>query len=109
MMTLGIKNKIVEYLTGTSFQIIFYRHFKPFFLLCHNIVLWKYSSDEDSDVEISDEMTADQRQVYEFLSNAMLSELLCMPNCSQKKAEAIIEQRPFTGWKNMVWILKPKY
>lgn len=47
-------------------------------------------------------MNGDQRQVYEFLSTAGLSELLCMPNCSQKKAEAIIDQRPFTGWKNMV-------
>ncbi|KAL0271915.1 UNVERIFIED_CONTAM: hypothetical protein PYX00_005064 [Menopon gallinae] len=61
-----------------------------------------FDSDEDSDIEISDDMNTDQRQVYDFLSTASLSELLCMPNCSQKKAEAIIEQRPFTGWKNMV-------
>jgi hypothetical protein len=25
-----------------------------------------------------------------------------MPHCSQKKAEAIIEQRPYTGWKDLV-------
>ena len=55
-------------------------------------------------MEISDNMNTDQKQVYEFLSSAGLGELLCMPNCSQKKAEAIIEQRPFSGWKDMVFI-----
>ncbi|EEB13299.1 conserved hypothetical protein [Pediculus humanus corporis] len=61
-----------------------------------------YDSEEDSDVEITDDMNTEQRKVYEFLSTAELSELLCMPNCSQKKAEAILDQRPFSGWKNMV-------
>lgn len=59
-------------------------------------------SDEDSDVEISDELTGDKKKVFEFFQTATMNELQLMGSCSKKKAEAIIESRPFTGWVNLV-------
>ncbi|XP_064213319.1 SWI/SNF-related matrix-associated actin-dependent regulator of chromatin subfamily A containing DEAD/H box 1 homolog isoform X2 [Tribolium castaneum] len=61
-----------------------------------------FDSDEDSDVEISDELTGDKRKVFEFMQTATESELQLMSFCSKKKAEAIIEARPFTGWVDLV-------
>jgi len=57
---------------------------------------------DDSDQDISDDLTGDKKEVLEFLSTATVGELRVMPHCSQKKAEAIIEQRPYTGWKDLV-------
>lgn len=59
-------------------------------------------SDEDSDVEISNELTGDKKAVLEFMRNAMPSELLLMSQCSQKRANAIVEARPFEDWKDLV-------
>ncbi|XP_034255614.1 SWI/SNF-related matrix-associated actin-dependent regulator of chromatin subfamily A containing DEAD/H box 1 homolog [Thrips palmi] len=67
-----------------------------------------YDSDADSDEEISDEMTDDKRQVLNFLSEADVGELYQMSNCSKKKAELIIECRPFEGWKDTVEKLEKK-
>ncbi|KAM3957166.1 SWI/SNF-related matrix-associated actin-dependent regulator of chromatin subfamily A containing DEAD/H box 1 homolog [Aphomia sociella] len=60
-----------------------------------------YDSD-DSDNEISDDLIGDKKKVFEFLNNSNLSELSLLSGCSQKKAEAIIAQRPFKGWLDMV-------
>ncbi|XP_069702847.1 SWI/SNF-related matrix-associated actin-dependent regulator of chromatin subfamily A containing DEAD/H box 1 homolog [Periplaneta americana] len=62
----------------------------------------KVFDSDDSDQDISDELTGDKKEVLEFLSTATVGELRVMPHCSQKKAEAIIEQRPFSGWKDLV-------
>lgn len=59
-------------------------------------------SDEDSDVEISNELTGDKKAVLDFMQSAMSSELLLMSQCSQKRANAIIEARPFENWKDLV-------
>ncbi|XP_032675954.1 SWI/SNF-related matrix-associated actin-dependent regulator of chromatin subfamily A containing DEAD/H box 1 homolog isoform X2 [Odontomachus brunneus] len=61
-----------------------------------------FDSDEDSDVEISNELTGDKKAVLEFMQTAMSSELLLMSQCSQKRANAIVEARPFEGWKDLV-------
>lgn len=61
-----------------------------------------FDSDADSDEEITDDLTDAKRKVLDFLSNASEKELRLMPVCSQKRLEAILEQRPFTGWKDLV-------
>ncbi|XP_049873647.1 SWI/SNF-related matrix-associated actin-dependent regulator of chromatin subfamily A containing DEAD/H box 1 homolog [Pectinophora gossypiella] len=60
-----------------------------------------YDSD-DSDNEITDDLVGDKRKVFEFLNNSNFNELSMLSGCSQKKAEAIIAQRPFKGWLDMV-------
>lgn len=61
-----------------------------------------FDSDEDSDMEISNELTGDKKAVLEFMQNAHPTELLLMSQCSQKKTNAIIEARPFENWRDLV-------
>lgn len=61
-----------------------------------------FDSDEDSDVEISDDLTSDKRRVLEFMQTATPNELSLMATCSKKKVDAIIAVRPFTGWVDLV-------
>ncbi|KAJ8972627.1 hypothetical protein NQ314_000083 [Rhamnusium bicolor] len=61
-----------------------------------------FDSDEDSDVEISDELTGDKKKVFDFFQTATLNELQLMNFCSKKKAELIVEYRPFSGWIDLV-------
>ncbi|XP_025264411.1 SWI/SNF-related matrix-associated actin-dependent regulator of chromatin subfamily A containing DEAD/H box 1 homolog [Camponotus floridanus] len=61
-----------------------------------------FNSDEDSDIEISNELTGDKKAVLEFMRTALLSELLLMSQCSQKRANAIVEARPFEDWRDLV-------
>ncbi|XP_029037037.1 SWI/SNF-related matrix-associated actin-dependent regulator of chromatin subfamily A containing DEAD/H box 1 homolog [Osmia bicornis bicornis] len=61
-----------------------------------------FDSDEDSDIEISNELTGDKKAVLEFMQNALPTELLLMSQCSQKKTNAIIEARPFKDWRDLV-------
>lgn len=60
------------------------------------------SSDDDSDVEVSNDLTGDKKAVLDFMQTAILAELLMMHQCSQKKAEAIIAARPFEDWRDLV-------
>ncbi|KYN12543.1 PREDICTED: SWI/SNF-related matrix-associated actin-dependent regulator of chromatin subfamily A containing DEAD/H box 1 homolog [Trachymyrmex cornetzi] len=61
-----------------------------------------FDSDEDSDIEISNELTGDKKAVLEFMQNGILAELLLMSQCSSKKAQAIIDARPFEDWRDLV-------
>ncbi|EZA56862.1 hypothetical protein DMN91_001296 [Ooceraea biroi] len=61
-----------------------------------------FNSDDDSDIEISNELTGDKKAVIEFMRTALPSELLLMSQCSQKKANAIVEARPFEDWRDLV-------
>lgn len=61
-----------------------------------------FSGDSDSDVEIVNELTPDKKNVLDFLQNATPKELELMASCSRKKAEQIIECRPFKGWVDVV-------
>ncbi|KAL0882895.1 hypothetical protein ABMA27_016404 [Loxostege sticticalis] len=60
-----------------------------------------YDSD-DSDNEITDDLVGDKKKVFNFLNTSNMNELSLLSGCSQKKAEAIIAQRPFKGWLDMV-------
>ncbi|XP_034832478.1 SWI/SNF-related matrix-associated actin-dependent regulator of chromatin subfamily A containing DEAD/H box 1 homolog [Maniola hyperantus] len=60
-----------------------------------------YDSD-DSDNETTDDLIGDKKKVFEFLNTSSMNELSLLSGCSQKKAEAIIAQRPFNGWLDMV-------
>ncbi|KAF7405622.1 hypothetical protein HZH68_004991 [Vespula germanica] len=62
-----------------------------------------FNSDDDSDAEISNDLTHDKKAVLEFMRTALLSELLLIPQCSQKRAEAVIEARPFENWRDLVF------
>ncbi|CAH0563554.1 unnamed protein product [Brassicogethes aeneus] len=61
-----------------------------------------FDSDEDSDVEISNELTGDKKKVLEFFETATINELQLMQSCSKKKAEYICDARPFNGWIDLV-------
>ncbi|KAK9739304.1 Helicase conserved C-terminal domain [Popillia japonica] len=61
-----------------------------------------YDSDEDSDVDISNELTRDKKRVFEFMQNATSNELQLMTSCSKKKIDAIIASRPFENWIDLV-------
>lgn len=63
-----------------------------------------FDSDEDSDVEISNDLTGDKRKVFEFFQTATVNELQLMSSCSKKKAEGIVELRPYKGWIDLVCI-----
>lgn len=53
-------------------------------------------------MEISNDLTADKKAVLEFMQTAIASELLLLSQCSQKRANAIIEARPFENWRDIV-------
>lgn len=47
-------------------------------------------------------MTPARQMVLSFYETATMDELLSIPGCSKKKAETIIELRPFSGWIDLV-------
>lgn len=61
-----------------------------------------FDSDDDSDAEISNELTGDKKAVLDFMQNGKMPELLLMHLCSQKRAQAIIDARPFESWRQTV-------
>ncbi|XP_050026616.1 SWI/SNF-related matrix-associated actin-dependent regulator of chromatin subfamily A containing DEAD/H box 1B [Dermacentor andersoni] len=44
-----------------------------------------------------------KRAITEFFDNASFNELLAIPGCSRKKVEAVLENRPYETWKNLVY------
>ncbi|XP_018329041.1 SWI/SNF-related matrix-associated actin-dependent regulator of chromatin subfamily A containing DEAD/H box 1 homolog isoform X2 [Agrilus planipennis] len=61
-----------------------------------------FDSDEESDAEINNDLTGDKRTVLDFFQTATNNELQLMNYCSKKKADIIIELRPFEGWIDLV-------
>ncbi|KAH0615848.1 hypothetical protein JD844_026431 [Phrynosoma platyrhinos] len=55
----------------------------------------------DEDYSSGDEVMEDgyRAKILSFLQEASLSELTLIPQCSQKKAQRIIELRPFNSWE----------
>lgn len=49
-----------------------------------------------------DRNTSKQELILSFLEEATLAELLVLPGCSRKKAEALVELRPFGSWEKLV-------
>lgn len=73
---------------------MFFQHLLTFIFSCR--------SDEDSDAEVTDDLTGDRKAVLEFFQKALPTELLLMYQCTQKKVNAIIQVRPFEGWRDLV-------
>lgn len=66
-----------------------------------------YDSGDDSDErENEDDVTpakANARKVVaEFFNEATIAELMAIPSCSKKKAEAVVENRPYGSWSALV-------
>ncbi|XP_078250692.1 SWI/SNF-related matrix-associated actin-dependent regulator of chromatin subfamily A containing DEAD/H box 1 isoform X2 [Pogona vitticeps] len=57
----------------------------------------------DEDYSSGDEVMEDgyKAKILRFLQDASLSELTLIPQCSQKKAQRIIELRPFNCWETL--------
>ncbi|KAF8781585.1 SWI/SNF-related matrix-associated actin-dependent like protein [Argiope bruennichi] len=76
----------------------------------------KYGFDDDDDDEYGEELffdsddsdfegenlTSAHSAVLKFFQEAAIEELLCIPGCSKKKAESIMNLRPFANWANLV-------
>uniref|UniRef100_A0A7N8XIW3 DNA helicase n=1 Tax=Mastacembelus armatus TaxID=205130 RepID=A0A7N8XIW3_9TELE len=63
------------------------------------------SSDfEDSDDCLDSEsgMTDPKKEIIKFFQNASIDELSLIPGCSVKKAQKIVELRPFDSWESLV-------
>ncbi|KAJ6655410.1 hypothetical protein lerEdw1_005407 [Lerista edwardsae] len=58
----------------------------------------------DEDYSSGDEVMEDgyRAKILSFLQDASLGELTLIPQCSQKKAQRIIELRPFNSWEALV-------
>lgn len=64
----------------------------------HNV----FDSDESENEGYTPEMTIQRKEVYDFFNNANIGELTSVKSCSMKKAEIIIENRPYRNWEELV-------
>jgi hypothetical protein len=58
-----------------------------------------YDSDDESDNE---DETEDRKIISHFLQEASLPELLKIRGLSERKANLLVEARPFSNWKQFV-------
>lgn len=65
-----------------------------------------YGSADDSDASAGEDETPAKaearRAVTEFFDTATLNELSAVPGCTKKKAEVIMQNRPYKTWKALV-------
>ncbi|KAK8734847.1 hypothetical protein OTU49_005686 [Cherax quadricarinatus] len=61
------------------------------------------SEDEDSGSEEDPKKAGDRQLVLKFFNEASVSELAAIGGCSKKKAEVIVQIRPFKDWKDIVY------
>ncbi|GBM90091.1 SWI/SNF-related matrix-associated actin-dependent regulator of chromatin subfamily A containing DEAD/H box 1 [Araneus ventricosus] len=75
----------------------------------------KYGFDDDDDDEYGEELffdsddsdfegenlTSAHSAVLKFFQEAAIEELLCIPGCSKKKAESLLNLRPFASWADL--------
>ena len=47
-------------------------------------------------------MSHDKTKILSFFNTATIEELQSMPGCSKKKADSIMEIRPFDNWAQLV-------
>lgn len=59
-----------------------------------------FDSDEESDEQ--EVISKDRKAVFEFFNNAKLRDLLLVKSLSQKKADIILDMRPFTSWVDLI-------
>jgi SWI/SNF-related matrix-associated actin-dependent regulator of chromatin subfamily A containing DEAD/H box 1 len=64
----------------------------------HNV----FDSDDSENEYYTEEMTTNRKEVYEFFNSANVGELTSIKSCSLKKAEIIIENRPYRNWEELV-------
>ncbi|XP_020713027.1 SWI/SNF-related matrix-associated actin-dependent regulator of chromatin subfamily A containing DEAD/H box 1 homolog isoform X2 [Ceratitis capitata] len=57
---------------------------------------------EESDTEASNVMTGQRKKVFDFMNKATLIELQTVKTLSEKKANLIMEIRPFKDWKDLL-------
>lgn len=64
--------------------------------------------DSDEEEEYSDEddvperISVDKKGVLDFMNDALSVELLLLNSCSEKKAQLIVQQRPYEDWNDLV-------
>lgn len=63
-----------------------------------------FDSDESEDE--AEYMTKERRQVFEFMNNAKVTELINVKALSQKKADVVLDLRPFTSWSDLLMKIK---
>ncbi|XP_071512276.1 SWI/SNF-related matrix-associated actin-dependent regulator of chromatin subfamily A containing DEAD/H box 1 homolog isoform X1 [Panulirus ornatus] len=61
-----------------------------------------YDSDEDSGGEEDTKKAGDRQLVLQFFNEASVGELAAIGGCSKKKAEVIVQIRPFRDWAHIV-------
>lgn len=64
----------------------------------HNV----FDSDDSENEGYTQEMTLQRKEVYDFFNNANIGELTSIKSCSMKKAEIIVENRPYRNWEELV-------
>lgn len=64
----------------------------------HNV----FDSDDSENEGYNEGMTLQRKEVYDFFNNANVGELTAIKSCSMKKAEIIIENRPYRSWEELV-------
>ncbi|KAG0718228.1 SMARCAD1 [Chionoecetes opilio] len=61
-----------------------------------------YESDEDSEGEETPVLTGDRQLVLQFFNESTVGELTAIGGCSKKKAEMVMQLRPFADWPDIV-------
>lgn len=61
-----------------------------------------FDSDDSENEGYNEGMTIKRKEVYDFFNNANVGELTSIKSCSMKKAEIIIENRPYRSWEELV-------
>lgn len=61
-----------------------------------------FDSDDSENEGYTPEMNIQRKEVYDFFNNANVGELTSIKSCSLKKAEIIIENRPYRNWEELV-------
>ncbi|XP_059617069.1 SWI/SNF-related matrix-associated actin-dependent regulator of chromatin subfamily A containing DEAD/H box 1 homolog [Phlebotomus argentipes] len=61
-----------------------------------------FDSDMDSDEEAPDYMSKDRKAVLKYINESNLQQLVVIKTCSLKKAQALVESRPYVNWTSLV-------
>lgn len=67
-----------------------------------------FDSDSENEGNYAPEMNIQRKEVFEFFNNANAGELTCIKSCSLKKADIIIENRPYRTWEELVDRMREK-
>lgn len=70
---------------------------------CNEDVYGSGDDSEESDEEPDSPAKTEARlAITQFFNDASVNELLAVPGCSRKRAEAVVENRPYNSWKTLV-------